>query len=178
MFKKIWNFAKREFTYAYWIMNIFTILMFFYVFIIHFNLLFKNEFNIEYKSYYNVSMTISDAKIVGRLNKFITTKKFNESCYIKTCGFPKEGEFYLSKITFIKIYNKYFLLSSCVFNKNNKCFYNMTNNDIEKEKQKIIYHAKDEIKWALITIIGIISVSFLQTFILSEAKKRGINLIS
>ena len=68
----------------------------------------------------------------------------------------------------------YFLFYSCINSKKEECFYNMEENDIEQIKQRAVYQAKDEVKWGFFTIIGTIIVSFVQTFLLSRARKRDI----
>lgn len=140
--------------------------------------MFNNAFDIEYKSYHNVVLTVSNDRIVGKLNKFITTKNFNNSCYQKNCGFPEKREYCLSKIEFIKIQDKYFLSFSCIADDSEKYFYNMTDKDIEKIKEKFIYQARDELKWAAIIIMAILFVSFVQTFIISKARKKGMDILN
>lgn len=134
-------------------------------------------FDIEYKSYHNVILTVSNYRIVGKLNKFVTTKLFSDVCYQKNCGFPEKGEYYLSEIKFIKIQDKYFLLFSCVADDSEKCFYNTIDKDIEQIKEKFIYQAKNELKWSII-IIAILFASFVQTFIISKARKKGMDILN
>ncbi len=174
MLRKLYNFARKEIDYWYCAMNAYVILLFLYIFVIHFNLLFYNDFKIEYKSFYNINLHVSDSHITGRLNNVWTTRHFNKNCHIKYCGLPNEGKFDFSEVKFIKIYNDYFLLYSCVKDEKEECFYNITENDIERIKQDAVYHAKDELKWAIIIVVVMIPISFIHTWLLIKtgAKKR------
>ena len=174
MFKKVWEYTKTEFTIAYWIIIGYFILLFVYIFILHFAILFKGDFSISYKSYYDISVNIESGNINGKLNNYITIKNINNKCYTINCGFPSEGSFYLSEINFIKINKKSFLLSSCLKDHNKECAYNITEDFIEKVKEELTYQAKDEFKWAIISVFVAIICMYIESFARRQRRLKGL----
>ncbi len=174
IFRKIWEYTKKEFTIAYWIMISYFILFFIYIFSLHFGVIFQNDFSIEYKSYYNVNVDVRIEEINGKLNNYITIKNINNKCYRTNCGFLSEGRFYLSEIRFIKIKEQSFLLLSCLDNSNNNCFYNIDESFIKKTKEELFYQAKNELKWSIIIVFVVIICMYLESFARRERRLRGL----
>lgn len=134
----------------------------FYIVSLNFNVLLKNEVDIKYKSYSNVIVEIDRSKIKGRLNKYLTTKHFNDNCYLPNCGLPKTGNYSLKEIKFISINEKWFLLQTCIEEKS-VCFKNLPDSFMDEYKEKLLSEVKNDIVTGFLMIFWIVLVGLYKT---------------
>ena len=59
-------------------------------------------------------------------------------------------------------------MESCI-NDNKQCFYNLPKDFVTQQKKELLYKAKDNIKWSIIIIIGILIGGFIDDI---TARKR------
>ena len=141
-----------------------------------FGIIYKNNYPIEILVYKNIKVEINNNYVKGDLSDGHNISSLNNDCYILNCGFPSTGSFSLSKITFVKIEDRprfvlrtqYYLMESCI-NDNKQCFYNLPKDFVTQQKKELLYKAKDNIKWSIIIIIGILIGGFIDDI---TARKR------
>ena len=154
----------------------FTILTFALI-VFYSNLSSKQDRYGEYKSYYNIAVEIKDGRINGKLNKYIDLKYKNNICYIENCGFPHEGEFWLSSIKFWEVGKAIYVFESCI-NEEKDCFYNITNESIYALKEEEMNTLEDAVKifWGCLFLFFLwewLDIKYIRKFvIISEWKWR------
>ena len=153
----------------------FTILTFALI-VFYSNLSSKQDRYGEYKSYYNIAVEIKDGRINGKLNKYIEIKNKNNMCYIENCGFPHEGEFWLSSIKFWEVGKAIYVFESCI-NEEKDCFYNITNEFIHALKEEELNSLEDDIKdlwvvWCSFILFKWLHIKYIRKFLIIRKWQR------
>ena len=140
------------------------------------NLYFNKDSYGEYQSYYNITVEIKDGRINGKLNKYIEIKNKNNMCYIENCGFPHEGEFWLSSIKFWEVGKAIYVFESCI-NEEKDCFYNITNEFIHALKEEELNSLEDDIKdlwvvWCSFILFKWLHIKYIRKFLIIRKWQR------
>ncbi len=121
----------------------------------------------KYTSYHNISVEIKGGEMIGKLNKYISIKNKNNICYVKNCGFPREGVYQLSSVHFYEIDKEVYIFKSCV-NGDEYCFHNITDDLIYSLKERKSEYLKYNIKIGMISLLSFLVIGLYLTRIHSK----------